>query len=31
MGREQPFAILKIDRPRGDIVVSRRAFLEQSA
>ena len=31
MGREQPFAILKIDRPRGDIVVSRRAILEQSA
>jgi len=31
MGREQPFAILKIDRPRGDIVVSRRALLEQSA
>ena len=31
MGREHPFAILKIDRPRGDIVVSRRAILEQSA
>jgi len=30
MGREQRFAILKLDRPRGDIVVSRRAFLEQS-
>jgi ribosomal protein S1 len=27
----QPFAILKMDRPRGDIVVSRRAILEQSA
>jgi small subunit ribosomal protein S1 len=31
MGREQPFAILKIDRPAGAIVVSRRAVLEQSA
>ena len=31
MGREQPFAILKVDRPRGAIVVSRRAILEQSA
>ena len=31
MGREQPFAILKIDRPGGNIVVSRRAILEQSA
>jgi ribosomal protein S1 len=31
MGREQPFAILKMDRPRGDIVVSRRAILKQSA
>ena len=31
MGREQPFAILKIDRPRGAIVVSRRVLLEQSA
>jgi len=31
MGREQPFAILKIDRPGGHIVVSRRAILEQSA
>jgi len=31
MGREQPFAILKLDRPQGAIVVSRRAVLEQSA
>jgi ribosomal protein S1 len=31
MGREQPFAILKMDRPGGHIVVSRRAILEQSA
>jgi ribosomal protein S1 len=31
MGSEQPFAILKMDRPRGDIVVSRRAIMEQSA
>jgi small subunit ribosomal protein S1 len=31
MGREQPFAILKMDRPHGAIVVSRRAILEQSA
>jgi small subunit ribosomal protein S1 len=31
MGREHPFAILKMDRPRGAIVVSRRAILEQSA
>jgi ribosomal protein S1 len=31
MGREQLFAILKMDRPRGNIVVSRRAILEQSA
>jgi ribosomal protein S1 len=31
MGREQPFAILNMDRPRGAIVVSRRAILEQSA
>ena len=31
MGREHPFAILKMDRQRGDIVVSRRAVLEQSA
>jgi ribosomal protein S1 len=28
---EQPFAILAMDRPRGHIVVSRRAILEQSA
>jgi ribosomal protein S1 len=28
---EQPFAILKMDRPRGHIVVSRRAVLQQSA
>jgi small subunit ribosomal protein S1 len=28
---EQPFAIIKMDRPRGAIVVSRRAILEQSA
>jgi ribosomal protein S1 len=31
MDREHPFAILKMDRPRGNIVVSRRAILEQSA
>jgi ribosomal protein S1 len=31
MGREQPFAILKMDRPGGNIVVSRRAILAQSA
>jgi small subunit ribosomal protein S1 len=31
MGREQPFAILKMDRPGGHIVVSRRAILERSA
>jgi small subunit ribosomal protein S1 len=31
MGHEHPFAILKMDRPRGAIVVSRRAILEQSA
>jgi ribosomal protein S1 len=31
MGREQPFAILRMDRPGGAIVVSRRALLEQSA
>jgi len=31
MGREQPFAILKFDRPNSAIVVSRRAVLEQSA
>ena len=30
MGKEQPFAILKMDRPRGNIVVSRRAVLEES-
>ncbi len=30
MGIEQPFAILKMDRPRGNIVVSRRAVLEES-
>ncbi len=30
MGIEQPFAILKMDRPRGNIVVSRRAILEES-
>ena len=29
MGREQPFAILAMDRPRGNIVVSRRAVLER--
>jgi small subunit ribosomal protein S1 len=31
MGYAQPFAILKIDRPRGVIVVSRRAILEHPA
>jgi len=31
MGRPQPFAILRLDRPGGHIVVSRRAILEQSA
>ena len=31
MGREQPFAILEMDRPRGAIVVSRRSVLEESA
>jgi small subunit ribosomal protein S1 len=31
MGRAHPFAILKMDRPGGQIVVSRRALLEQSA
>jgi len=31
MGREQPFAILKFDRPNSAIVVSRRAVLEGSA
>jgi small subunit ribosomal protein S1 len=30
MGMTQPFAILKMDRPRGNIVVSRRAVLEES-
>jgi small subunit ribosomal protein S1 len=30
MGHTQPFAILKMDRPRGNIVVSRRAVLEES-
>ena len=30
MGQVQPFAILKMDRPRGNIVVSRRAVLEES-
>ncbi|ABI64394.1 MAG: small subunit ribosomal protein S1 [Maricaulis maris] len=30
MNQEQPFAILKMDRPRGNIVVSRRAVLEES-
>ena len=30
MGQNQPFAILKMDRPRGNIVVSRRAVLEES-
>ena len=30
MGREQPFAILKMDRPRGNIVISRRAILEEA-
>jgi len=30
MNREQPFALLKMDRPRGNIVVSRRAVLEES-
>ena len=29
-GPEQPFAILKMDRPRGNIVVSRRAILEEA-
>jgi ribosomal protein S1 len=31
IGREQPFAILKLDRPGGHIVVSRRAILAQRA
>ena len=30
MGEVQPFAILKLDRQRGNIVVSRRAILEES-
>ena len=30
MGAPQPFHILKMDRPRGNIVVSRRAVLEES-
>ena len=30
MGREHPFAILKLDRSEGHIVVSRRAILERS-
>ena len=30
MGELQPFAILKMDRPRGNVVVSRRAILEES-
>lgn len=30
MNKVQPFAILKMDRPRGNIVVSRRAILEES-
>lgn len=30
MNVTQPFAILKMDRPRGNIVVSRRAVLEES-
>jgi ribosomal protein S1 len=30
-GRLEPFAILKMDRPAGAIVVSRRAILAQSA
>ena len=30
MGQKQPFAILKMDRPRGNVVVSRRAVLEES-
>jgi small subunit ribosomal protein S1 len=30
MGTPQPFQILKMDRPRGNIVVSRRAVLEES-
>ncbi len=30
MGMKQPFQILKMDRRRGNIVVSRRAILEES-
>ena len=30
MNQRQPFAVLKMDRPRGNIVVSRRAILEES-
>ncbi len=30
MNQDQPFMILKMDRPRGNIVVSRRAVLEES-
>ena len=30
IGIEQPFQILKMDRPRGNIVVSRRAIMEES-
>lgn len=30
IGKEQPFQILKMDRPRGNIVVSRRAILEEA-
>ena len=30
MGKEQPVAILKLDRPRGNLVVSRRAILEEA-
>jgi small subunit ribosomal protein S1 len=30
MGSEQPFMILKMDKSRGNIVVSRRAILEES-
>ena len=30
MGQPQPFQILKMDRPRGNIVVSRRAILEEA-
>jgi small subunit ribosomal protein S1 len=31
MNIDQPFMVVKMDRPRGNIVVSRRAILEQSA